>query len=250
MSSVQLHLIAYNEAELIPFTLRHYALFCDRMIVHDGGSTDGTREIARELGAEVRDFFTDGVNDKLFKELKQTAWRGTDADWVITADCDELLYAPDGWFATLASYEANNEAVIKPRGFEMFSDTMPHPDRGHITEQIRMGAEDSKWYSKPILFRPKLLRELVFSAGCHTCWATTTDGRKISDPQTPSDPACLLLHYHQIGGIERITRRYSGQQSRHSATNIRNNWGNFDSPAKHALEKRASITARLETVIK
>lgn len=248
MSSVEVHIIAFNEAELIPFTLRHYATFCDRMIVHDGGSTDGTREIARQLGADVRDFITDGVNDKLFKELKQSCWRGTDADWVIPADCDELLFAPQGWFATLASYEANGEAVIKPRGFEMFSDTMPTPGR-QITEQIRDGAEDSKWYAKPILIRPKLIRELIYSAGCHTCWATTTDGRKISDPKLPSDPPCYLLHYHQIGGLERITRRYAGQQSRHSETNRKNKWGNFDSPAKHAADKRAAIMAGLQRVI-
>ncbi len=245
---IEVHIIAFNECEMIPFTLAHYGMFCGRMIVHDGGSTDGTRDIAKSFGAEVHDFLTDGVNDKLFKENKETAWKGTDADWVITADCDELLHAPNGWFSTLAAYESNNEVVIKPRGYEMFSDTMPEPDI-HIIDQIKQGAEDAKWYAKPILFRPKLIKELIFSAGSHTCWVKTTDGRKIDDPQVPTTPPCLLLHFHHIGGLDRITRRYDGQQKRHSETNRKNRWGNYSAPRKHAMDKRRMILAGLRQVI-
>lgn len=245
----EVHILCFNEEEILPFTLRHYATFCDRMIVHDGGSTDRSREIATQHGAEVRDCVTDGVNDALFKRLKETCWRGTDADWVITCDADELIYFPEGWFHTLASYEADRRAVVKPRGFEMFGDTMPALDGGQIYEQITMGAEDAKWYAKPILFRPSLIREITFSAGSHTCWATLTDGRKIEDPQIPSDPETYLLHYHQIGGLERITRRYAAQQSRHSATNKKHRWGNFEPPSKHAADKRAAVMAKLARVI-
>lgn len=250
MSTVELHLLVFNEAELLPFTLQHYGAFAERLIVHDGGSTDGSREIARDFGAEVQDFFTEGVDDKKFKEAKESLWwKGTDAEWVITADCDELLYAPEGWFKTLEDYERDGVAVCKPRGFEMFSDEMPSMEKGQITEQIRMGAEDAKWYAKPILFRPSLIKSLIFSAGCHTCWATLKDGRKINDPQVTTKPEVILCHYHHIGGLERITRRYAGQQSRHSENNKRNMWGNYSPPRHHALEKRKMILAGLRQVI-
>ncbi len=81
MPSVEAHILCYNEAEILPFSLRHYAAFCHRIIVHDDNSTDGSRELAREYGAEIRDFHSDGVNDKLFKELKESCWKGTDSDW-------------------------------------------------------------------------------------------------------------------------------------------------------------------------
>lgn len=243
------HILCYNEQEILRFTLRHYATFCRRMVVHDGGSNDGSREIAKELGAEVVDFITDGVNDKLFKELKENCWRSDGTEWAVTADADELIYFPEGAFSTLASYEANGVAVVKPIGFEMFSDEMPSLDKGQIYDQIQMGARDYQWYSKPILFRPPLIRKMTFSAGCHTCWANLHDGATISDPQVASAPPTYLLHYHQIGGLDRTTRRYAGQQSRHSETNKKNKWGNFAPPDHHAREKRALITGKLERVI-
>lgn len=248
--NVEVHLLVFNESELLPFTLLHYGAFAERIIVHDGGSTDSSREIAKEYGAEVVDFITDGVNDKVFKEAKEGGWwRGTTSDWVIPADCDELLYAPSGWSDTLAAFEDQGIAVCKPRGYEMFSDEMPSLEKGQITEQIKMGCEDAKWYAKPILFRPSLIKEFTFSAGCHTCWATLHDGKKISDPQVPTKPEVILCHYHHIGGLERITRRYAGQQSRHSETNKKNRWGNYSAPHKHALEKRKMILAGLRQVI-
>lgn len=249
MSSVECHILGFEEQDILPFTFRHYATFCDRIILHDGGSTDRSRAIAHEYGVEVRDFITDGVNDALFKRLKETCWKGTQADWVITVDADEFFYAPEGWFSTLGSYEANSVAVVKPHGFEMFSDTMPSADAGQIYDQIKHGALDQKWYAKPVMFRPALIRELIFSAGCHTCWATLNDGTKISDPQVTTHPPAYLLHYHQIGGIDRITTRYAGQQSRHSKVNVLNRWGNYSPPRDHAEEKRKFILTNISRVI-
>lgn len=248
--SVEVHILCFNEEEVLPFTLLHYGTFAEKIIVHDGFSTDRSREIAREYGAEVRDFNSDGVNDTLFKQLKENCWKGTSADWVITPDADELIYFPEGSFHTLSAYEADGVAVVKPIGFEMFSDDMPKIENGQIYSQVQKGARAPEWYSKPILFRPALIRKLIFSAGSHTCWAELNDGRKISDPKTPTTPETYMLHCHQIGGIERIARRYAAQQSRHSQTNIKNKWGNFKDPMVHAREKRDLILPHLEQVIR
>lgn len=247
---VEVHLLAFNEQDILPFALAHYGTFAERIIVHDGFSTDRSRDIARTFGAEVRDFHSDGVNDILFKKLKETCWNGTDADWVVTADADELIYFPEGSFHTLSAYEADGVAIVKPVGFEMFSDEMPVIEKGQIYQQVQKGARDEKWYSKPILFRPSLIQKLTFGAGCHTCWADLKNGTKIADPKETTVPETYLLHYHQIGGIERIARRYAGQQSRHSQTNIKNKFGNFEDPLKHARDKRALIEPRLEQVIR
>ncbi len=164
-------------------------------------------------------------------------------------DADELIYFPEGPSYTLEAYDANKEAIIKPRGYEMFSEKFPITE-AQIYSEVTMGAPDFKWYSKPALFAPKRIKKLIFSAGCHTAWVTTNDGRAISDPQTPTEPPTLLLHFHHIGPIERITHRYAGQQSRHSQTNIKNKWGNYSPPEIHAKEKRLFILKNLENVIK
>jgi len=45
--------LTFNEAANIEACLRS-AAFADQLLVIDGGSTDGTADVARALGAEVR----------------------------------------------------------------------------------------------------------------------------------------------------------------------------------------------------
>jgi len=248
--SVEVHLLCFNEQDILGFALKHYSTFAERIIVHDAFSTDRSREIAHEFSAEVRDWHCVGVNDMIAKRTKEEAVMACKADWCVVGDADEFIYYPEGSFHTLSAYEADGVAVVKPVGFEMFSDTMPTLDKGQIYDQVQQGARDDQWYSKPILLRPSLIKKLTFGAGCHTCWADLKDGTKISDPKTTTVPETFMLHFHQIGGLERISHRYAGQQSRHSQTNIKNKFGNFEAPDKHARDKRALITAKLEQVIR
>jgi glycosyltransferase involved in cell wall biosynthesis len=48
---IHCHLLTRNEQHILPYSLRHYATFCERIFVHDMGSTDGTLEIAKSFGA-------------------------------------------------------------------------------------------------------------------------------------------------------------------------------------------------------
>ena len=41
------------------------------------------------------------VNDIKYAELRNSCWKGTNADWVIVCDLDELLWFPEGAEATL-----------------------------------------------------------------------------------------------------------------------------------------------------
>lgn len=248
MSSVELHLLAYNESEIIGYSLRHYAQFCDRMIVHDALSDDGTPEIAKKLGAEVRPWVTDGVNDILAKQLKERCVMQSKADWCIPVDADELIYFPQGHFHTLESYEAAQLAIVRPHGFEMFSETFP-TTTGQIYDEVTMGARDQCWYAKAVLTAPKRLRSITFGAGAHQTWAVLKDGSRWDDIKTPTEPPTYLLHCKHLGPIERQIARYTRQQARHSQTNIKARFGNFEAPAKHAADKRAGIVARLERVI-
>lgn len=126
--NVSVTILCYNEQDILPYTLRHYATFCDRMVVYDAFSTDRSREIAKEYGAEVVDWATKGVDDLQAKAVKENACMNSPADWAIAVDADELIYFPEGAFHTLAAYDADGVAVVKPRGFEMFSDTFPTTD--------------------------------------------------------------------------------------------------------------------------
>jgi hypothetical protein len=242
MSTCDLHILNFNETDILPWALKHYRTFCKRMIVHDLGSTDGSREEAAKLGAEIIQHDCKGeFDDTLNQRIKNEAWRGTDADWVIMADADELIYFPFGAEASLKCYDAQAVPVVKPWGFEMLHDAMPTEGTSQIYDQVKYGGRDDQWYAKPILFSPKRVASISFGTGAHVCEGKTHQGKQIRNPVSPNYPTCLLLHFHHIGGVDRIARRYDENLARRSEINKRFRWGNFEPGIKHARDKRDLI---------
>lgn len=249
MLNCEVHLCCYNEAEILPYTLRHYGTFCSRIVIHDNFSTDGSREIAKAAGAEVVDWGTAGVIDETkLCEVKNEAWRGTDADWVIVGDADEFVYFPGGAEDTLAIYDANKETVIKPHGFEMLADEYPSGD-GQIYEYVTMGAPDVQWYSKPALFSPKRVKTISYGFGAHGCTATLHNGGVVANPVKFTEPPTYFLHFKHLGGPQRLAARYDSAFKRQTALAHKMHWGNQEPGLKHALDKRTMILAGLRQVI-
>lgn len=247
--NIQVVILAYNEEQMMPYTLRHYTTFADRITVFDGISTDRTREICRQFGARVVDFKTNGLNDMMNRHAKNTGWiNDHKSDWVICVDTDEIVYFPKGAKETLAAYDEQRVQLVKTIGFEMFSETLPS-GYGQIYDEIKTGARDERWYSKPVVFSPRRCRSVDFAAGAHTATAISIDGENIPNPTVPNDPPTYLLHYHQIGPAERLAAKYDATRARLSPENIKNRHGNFDPGAKHVADKRALILPKLEQVI-
>jgi len=246
---VEVHLLTWNEEMILPYALRHYGTFATRICVHDAGSTDRTREIIAASQAELWEWDTGNqFNDLAAMNLKNRAWRGTDARWVIMADADEFYYFPQGAAEMLAQFDRAGVCVVKPRGWEMLSETLP-TTAGQIYDEIRMGARDDHWYAKPILFSAERVQSIEFGAGAHSCQYTRFDGRRFGfQPESFSNPETLLLHFHQIGPIERIARIYDERRERLSEINVARGWGNFKPGMEHALEKRNFILAGLQVV--
>ena len=246
------HVLCYNEEEILKYSLRHYTSFCNRVVVHDLGSKDDSVGIARFYECDVMQHDCKGeFDDRLNKQIKEESWKGRSADWIIQADADELIYFPSGSFASFSAYDLAEIPVVKPHGFEMFSDSFPQTDR-QIYDEIKMGASDDFWYAKPVIFSATRVKSIVFGTGAHWCEATLLDGRKHKALQSPpvfTNPPCFLLHFHHIGGLERIARRYDENQKRQSAMNKKMRWGNMEDPLKHAKDKRAMIMSKLQQVI-
>jgi glycosyltransferase involved in cell wall biosynthesis len=246
--NIVMHTITWNESFILPYTLRHYRQFCSRIIVHDVGSTDGTVEIAKQLGAEVVHHNGGGeFNDTLNERIKFDEWRKTPADWIFTIDADEIFYFPGGIEQTLHSYEQQRLPVVRPVGYEMLSDFLPSKN-GQIYDECKYGAKHPD-YCKPELFNPRMVQVMQLSTGGHTCQGILKDGGHFTNPSTPSAPITMLLHYHQIGPTEQIGRKYEGVIGRLSYINKQNGWGIQHDGMQHARDKRAYIQARLERVI-
>jgi glycosyltransferase involved in cell wall biosynthesis len=88
MNRLSVCLVAQNEQENLPRVLHSVQDIADEIVVVDGGSTDGTQEIARQLGAKV--FVRDFTNHA---DQKNYAASLASQNWIFLLDADEELSA-------------------------------------------------------------------------------------------------------------------------------------------------------------
>lgn len=208
--------VCWNEEKFLPYFLRHYAEFAEKIIVYDNGSTDASPQIVRDFPkAELRQFDTGGTfNDLANVEIKNEAYkevRGM-ADFVIVVDADELLYHPR-IHEVLCRYKQDGVTLPRIEGYNMFSWVFPRGERP-ITELVRFG-RSAPWYGKRIIFRPDV--DIKYNPCCHIC-----------HPEGPvvesTDAELKLLHYHYMGyGYNLKKHRTRGR--RLSQYNLKRNLG-------------------------
>ena len=80
-------LITLNEVDVIRRCIESLGGI-DEIIVHDTGSTDGTQDVARDLGAEVS---TTRISPFHFATARNEARKKAKGDWVLSIDADEVL---------------------------------------------------------------------------------------------------------------------------------------------------------------
>ena len=102
-------IITKNEEERLPDCLQSVA-FADEVLVVDSGSTDGTVELAKSLGARVLIEAWRGYSGQ-----KQYAVDRCLHDWVLILDADERI--PQETAHTIMGELARNDATISAYGF-------------------------------------------------------------------------------------------------------------------------------------
>lgn len=198
-------ILCWNESDILAMVIRHYEKFCDHITIYDNFSTDSSQLIAESMGCDVKKFGKPGVlDDQAYLDVKNNCWKGSNADFVIVCDADEIL-CPSVLFDPRAT-------IIKTRGWNIYSNEMPKNDLLEITT----GYEFTN-YSKSVLFNPKAIEAINYSPGAHVC---NPIGNIILSNDTFD-----LLHYKHIGGVERLLKRNREYMKRMSANNKRKGWG-------------------------
>jgi glycosyltransferase involved in cell wall biosynthesis len=236
---IEAYILTWNESDIIGLVIKHYQKFCEKVIIMDNHSSDNTCQIAESMGCEVRKFGTQFFDDAENMNCKNTCWKGSDADWVIVCDADEVLWNPfrfSSYEKVLKHFELKGETIIKTYGWQIMSDSMPKFDLLEITN----GHHFSN-YSKSIIFSPKHLQEINYNPGAHRC---NPVGNVVW-----SDETLYVLHYKHIGGVGRTINRYREYRKRLSRNNIKNGWGihyNRTMPSlKEEWNQRMSISKPL-----
>lgn len=207
--TIETYLITWNRSDTIHLTVNHY-LKLGRVIVFDNFSDDKTREICEALGAEVRLFGQAGVlSDQAYLDVKNHAWKGSNADYVIVCDDDEILYHEDLNFL-LKQERLWGTTIFRTQGYQMFSEDVP---RGNWLE-INTGYKDNN-YSKSIIFDPSKI-EINYVYGCHEARpkGTIKESKEVLN----------VLHYNKIGGIQRLLDRHHLYEPRRQKSAINMKW--------------------------
>lgn len=108
-------LAVYNEAHNLERCLVSVRDIADEIVVVDGGSTDGTAEMAKKLGAEV---FVTG-NPAMFHINKQKALDRAKGQWVLQLDADEVVHRDvrEEIRSIIADSKANDGYYIPRRNY-------------------------------------------------------------------------------------------------------------------------------------
>jgi glycosyltransferase involved in cell wall biosynthesis len=205
--------ICYNEEVILPFFIRHYERFADRLIFYDGGSTDRTRPIIAACPiAELRELDTGGrIDDGANVRVKNTAYRDIDADWFIVVDSDELLHHPD-LRGFLEKCDALGIDAVRCEGWNMIGDAIP--SGGLLTDQMTLGVRDDytiTFFDKTALFAKNA--DMQFYPGGH--------GGQVGGRQAPGRPV-KLLHYKWLS-LDYVEGK--ARKLKLSDANIKNGWG-------------------------
>ncbi len=159
--------LCWNAEFILPYYLRHYEKFCEKIIIYDNMSTDKSRDIINNHPlSELRDFNTNNeFRDDIHLMLKNDCWkecRNKGIDYVIVSDIDEFLYSTN----LISFLETNKKfSVFKPAGFEMFAYKLQQ-NENQLYDQIKKGFFNSK-FCKKIIFSPDRIKEINFLPGCH-----------------------------------------------------------------------------------
>lgn len=201
---IYLYCILRNEARLLPYFLRHYTGFVDKLIFYDDQSDDGTRELITACPkAELRDWpGSHGIVDDEFLDFANKQWQQSigHADWIIWVDSDEFIYHPN-ILGVLQCYLEEDVDLPRIQGFTMFSDHFPTTN-GQIYDEIKTGLEDEVW-SKPVVFR----RHVKWNVGRHSIYL---DGWS---PKLSLNRDLKLLHYRCFG-LDYVRERHARNWSR------------------------------------
>lgn len=170
----------------MPFFLRHYLSYADRVIVQDCGSTDRTKEIVRESGAELIETEPWGMDEgrRRDESMRFVADARNHTEWCACVDADEFLVGD--FDRAFAEADAIGCKVLQTIGITMLADGFPKDDGRQIYEICHTGSRGGA--EKPAIVRTNA--EFLWGLGRHFI---DSKGTKVALSRI------FLLHYRYMG---------------------------------------------------
>lgn len=171
---INIYSIMWNAETILPYWLRHYETFANKIFIVDDHSADRTAEIAKEHPlVEYMPYKYTGLKETEFNKTFYDLYNSNESDWAIVADQDEFVMNPSLW---------QMSGVLATEGYTMVSNQLPSGNK-QIYDELKMGFRTPSW-DKPIIFQPS--KDIMFGDGRHT----------VNQPSTKTD--IKLLHYKYL----------------------------------------------------
>lgn len=201
--TIDLFCTVYNEAFLLPHMVEFYkARIPVRFHIYDNGSTDNTKEIAKELGCFVYDRDTKGeIRDDLLLEWKNTVWKGATSDWVMVVDCDEWV--------DIRPEHLKGTSIVSTETYDMIGLEGQNPLE--IKDGIRVPMSD-----KVVAWDKAMIKEINYSVGAHTA---APQGYVVWSHNKPK------MYHMRYLGPEYLVNKYKDYANRLSDINKKSGWG-------------------------
>ena len=220
--TIEAFILCFNESRMIEHTLNYYTKFCDRITIIDNQSTDNSVAIVKEKFPSViiEELDTGGeYREDIQIYIRNNRWKESGADYVIMADMDEFIVAPD-LLGQLKEMKQQRIAIPNIVGYNMYSEVFPEDYNtsilGQVTKKMR-----NKLYDKKILFSPKWIKEMNFGPGSHSCKPVYQGDFNL---QTDHSFELTLLHFKYLGRAYLYGKHHS-YASRMSAVNRMHQYG-------------------------
>jgi hypothetical protein len=241
---IHTYIVTYNEEDILPYVLKYYLQFSEKIYVLDNMSEDKTVKIAETSPrTEVISFDSQGELNNLMRVnfRADTAWKLSQdienpPDWIINVDCDELVYHPD-LSGILNRYL--EEGVTLPRiyGINMASkDGIKNKD---LIASFKFGTR-ARPYDKTAVYHSSL--RIKMAPGSHFNYGNPNlidTIRQRNFKPSPTKEICML-HYKWIG--KRALKRAAISRKRRGAIDLKYNFGfHYMVPDKNILHAQKAI---------
>lgn len=216
--NIDVYTVCWNEMAIIPFCIDYWKRFARHVYVFDNGSTDGSVEYLKQYDWITvqpfgnKDFKQNAENSR----IKNEKWKGSDADYVVCCDMDELIIGNNikGKFELC---KQSGYTIIEFDWLWLAGGDNPKYQEGKLLHELCPNIINDK-VSKVMVFSPKDITEMNYGPGAHRC----KPKGKVKKIHLKT-----IFCYHICNNLslEYKLERYKLQNKRRSKEDIKKKWG-------------------------
>lgn len=218
--NIDVYTLCWNEMAILPFIIEAWKRFARHVYVFDNGSTDGSIEFLKKYDWITVEHFgkASEKSNSQNSNIKNTKWKGSDADYVVVCDLDECIVGKDV-LKTLEDCKKRGATIVETDWFNFINpeNKIPQYEEGKTLYEVSPYAVYDK-KPKTLIFDPKKITSINYGPGAHRCSPKGTVKKlKSEDIFVHHINNCLCLDYR--------LNRYKIQNARLSAEDKRRKWG-------------------------